>query len=213
MNILIVDDKMENLYMLEMILKSGGHTSVSAQNGAEALKKLKTERVDLIISDILMPEMDGYHFCLEVRRDHSLRALPFIFLTASYTEKKDEELALKMGADRFMVRPIEPAELLNAVDEVFSEVKGRGASQEVAAPAEDKDTYLLYNSRLVNKLEQKNQELEQEIAERRSRETGIMERVTGLADHYRLLAGRDGRVLDIEKEINSLMKELKWEKK
>ena len=164
MKILIVDDKPENLYLLEKVLKGGGHSAVSAKNSADALEKLKTTPVDMIISDILMPVMDGYQFCIKVRNNKALQNLPFILLTASYTEKKDEELALKIGADRFIVKPIESDILLKIIEDVAKEEKKRIGPKKPPVPEKEEAVYKLYSERLVNKLEQQILKLEQEEA-------------------------------------------------
>jgi len=108
MKLLIVDDKPENLYLVESILKANGHETISARNGAEALGFATKEKPDMIIADILMPVMDGYTLCRECKKDIRLQKIPFIFYTATYTDPKDEEFALSLGADRFVLKPQDP---------------------------------------------------------------------------------------------------------
>lgn len=207
MNILIVDDKPENLYMMDKILKSGGHSVVAAKNGREGLDKLKDNQVQCIVSDILMPEMDGYQFSLKVRSDQRLRNLPFIFLTATYTEKKDEELAMKTGADRFLASPVEPAVLLKTIDEVAAQAKTKKPKAPAAAENQE-ELCRLYNERLVNKLEQKNQELAQQVDERRRAQEELTSRIRELEIYNKVAVGRELKMIELEKEINSLLTEL-----
>jgi signal transduction histidine kinase len=163
MKILSVDDKVENLYLLDAMLRGAGcgYEVVSARNGVEALEKLDQEKFDLIISDILMPQMDGFELCHRVRLREDLRHIPFIFYTATYTEGKDEELGLRLGASRFIIKPVEPAEFLAIVRGVIQEYEG-GRLTPAPPPAETEEVLLkAYNGRLVRKLDHKVQELEQ----------------------------------------------------
>ena len=112
MKILIVDDIEENLYLLEVLLKGSGYEVVTAEDGVEALQKIKKETIGLIISDILMPRMDGFQFCRECKKDDSIKRIPFIFYTATYIDIKDEEFALSLGAEKFIVKPQKPEEFL-----------------------------------------------------------------------------------------------------
>jgi PAS domain S-box-containing protein len=163
MKILSVDDKVENLYLLESMLKGAGcgYEVVSAHNGLEALHKLDQEKFDLIISDILMPQMDGFELCRQVKQRHDLRHIPFIFYTATYTGKKDEEFGLRLGASRFIIKPVEPDDFLALLRGVIHDyAAGRIVSP--PPPAEKEEVLLkAYNQRLVEKLDKKVQELEQ----------------------------------------------------
>ncbi len=167
MNILIVDDKADNVYLLETILKAKGHIVASADNGAAALEKLRSQPFDLIISDILMPVMDGFQLCREVRADADLSHIPFIVYTATYTGPKDEEFAAKIGADRFIVKPCEPDRFISHIDEVMA---ASGKKKTAAPPPQEEEVLRLYNERLVRKLEDKMVQLEKEIAERKRSE-------------------------------------------
>lgn len=167
MKILVVDDMKENLYLLETLLIANGYEVVSATNGVEALEKLRSDSIDMIISDILMPKMDGFQLCRECKSDKTLKKLPFIFYTATYTEKKDEEFALNLGADRFIVKPMEPECFIKTIKGILRDFeKGQ---LPLKAPTRKKETVYLkeYSERLIRKLEHKMLELERENAERK----------------------------------------------
>ncbi len=98
--ILIADDNSENRYMLEVLLQRNGFETNTATNGREALEAARSRRPDLIVSDVLMPVMDGFALCKEWKADPDLRGVPFVFYSATYTEPKDIELGLSLGAER-----------------------------------------------------------------------------------------------------------------
>ena len=171
--ILIVDDKAENIHLLQAILEGNGYETISAQNGKEALEQLRKQPVDLIVSDILMPKMDGFQLCRECKTDEKLCKIPFIFYTATYTDKKDEEFALNLGADRFIVKPIESAELLKIIEDVLKESR-RGAISKAKKTIEKETVYLKeYSERLIRKLEDKNEQLQQELTDRKKAEAEL----------------------------------------
>jgi PAS domain S-box-containing protein len=161
MKILIVDDRKSERILLDLILKDAGYEVEEAVDGAEALEKLSVDSFDGIISDILMPVMDGFQFCREVKRNEKLRTLPFIFYSGTYTEEKDAELARDLGADRLLVKPTEPSALIKIVREVFESDRTRRATSALPA-VEDETTYFkLYNQRLIHQLEEKTTHLEE----------------------------------------------------
>jgi CheY-like chemotaxis protein len=112
MRILAVDDSRESLYLLETLLKGSGYEVGSAANAAEALEKLRAEGCDMAISDILMPFMDRFQLCMKLKEYDKLRAIPFILYTATCSDERDEELAWRLGADKFVRKPIDPGEFI-----------------------------------------------------------------------------------------------------
>ena len=173
MNVLIVDDQEENRYLLEAILKGNGHDVRSVGNGAEAMEQLKSDDIDLIISDILMPVMDGFELCRKVKADERLRHIPFIVYTATYTNLQDKEFAIKIGADRFIVKPCEPDVFMEAVQDVMSGVNSGNIA--LTPPAQEEEVLKLYNERLVKKLEQKMLQLEKETRALRQTQEALRE--------------------------------------
>jgi len=161
---LIVDDIYQNLYMLRVILESQGFQVSEAKNGKEALDAARKQPPDLVISDILMPEMDGFALIRAWRKDPELKHIPFIFYTATYTDESDKDFGLQLGADRFLVKPMEPKKILAEVGEVLD---ANRAGKEVAKPAESERELLSeYNKTIVRKLEKKMRELEREMVRR-----------------------------------------------
>jgi len=184
MTTLIVDDIAENLYLLVSLLKGDGHQAFSAANGAEALEILHSNPIDLIISDILMPKMDGFQLCKECKSDDNLKKIPFIFYTATYTDYSDEEFALKLGANRFIRKPIDPSEFLAIIRSVLQEVEsGKVDTSRKTGIPEEKEILKLYSERLVKKLENKMLELEGEVKKRKK----VEEELSKNEEKYRLL--------------------------
>src|ERR1700722_16984714 len=100
MKLLIVDDVASNRKLLRVMFEAEGHSTLEAADGVEELQIPAREKVDAVLSDILMPGMDGYRLCHEIRANEHLRDLPIVIYTATYTSLSDEKLALSMGADR-----------------------------------------------------------------------------------------------------------------
>jgi PAS domain S-box-containing protein len=158
--LLVVDDKEENLYLLKTLLEASGYRIDSARNGAEALAAAAGRAPDLVVSDILMPVMDGFTLCRRWKADEALRRIPFVFYTATYTDPGDERFALSLGADAFILKPAEPMDFLALIQEVI----GRAEHANAGPPPErsvGEDLLLKeYNVVLVRKLEEKVAELE-----------------------------------------------------
>jgi putative nucleotidyltransferase with HDIG domain len=178
--VLIVDDQEQNLYLLKTLLGGNGYQVLEAANGAEALALARTSPPDVIISDILMPVMDGFSLCLEWKKDTGLRNIPFVFYTATYTDPKDEEFALSLGAARFIVKPVETEEFISMLAQLLTEVESGTLAAPERALREEAAYYQMYNEALIRKLEDKmleldktNRALEEDIAGRKRAETEI----------------------------------------
>ena len=172
--VLIVDDSEDNLYYLRTLLGAYGYEVESAVHGAEALEKARHSPPGLVISDLLMPVMDGYTLLRHWRQDDNLKDVPFVVYTATYTSPEDETLAVNLGADAFIVKPKEPDEFMAAIGHVLSRVTGAGARSVHMPEASDQDIVKQYSAALVRKLEDKtiqletaNRALQQEIADRK----------------------------------------------
>ncbi len=189
--ILIVDDKEENLYFLQALLKGSGYEVDAAHHGIEALELARQNLPDLIIADILMPVMDGFALCREWKKDERLKQIPFVFYTATYTDERDREFALGLGAERFIVKPAEPDVLMGIIQETIQQAGKPPAAQgvpdadevlrsSVELPGEESIYLKQYNQTLIRKLEAKmeqleraNRELELDIASRKQMEEAL----------------------------------------
>lgn len=165
--ILVVDDESANRYLLEVVLRGAGYEVVSATNGAEALEAARAAPPALVISDILMPVMDGFVLCKEWKADGLLGTIPFLFYTATYTEEEDERFALSLGADHFLRKPLEPDALLAAVEEALG--GGKAAARPARTDLAAELAFLAaHDEALARKLQQKHEQLLQSERKYRS---------------------------------------------
>lgn len=115
MRILAVDDDRNNLKMLAFLLREEGYEVITADNGADALRMLDTQHPDLLILDIMMPQMDGFEVCKRVRQTMDV---PIVILSAK-GETVDKVTGLELGADDYLPKPFEPSELIARVKAVL----------------------------------------------------------------------------------------------
>jgi two-component sensor histidine kinase/CheY-like chemotaxis protein len=159
LKILIVDDIAANRYLVEAILRSEQFEFVSVINGIEALKKLRTDFFDLIISDLMMPKMDGFILLHECKKDPILKKIPFIIYTATFTEKNDIEFGLSLGAERYLIKPLDPTDFQHIIRETLKAVQGGSAAQCSPAMASEEGFLAEHGKRISRKLEKKIQKL------------------------------------------------------
>ena len=160
MKVLVVDDNKLARMMLTKLLVSNEYEVAEAADGVEALSVAKEFRPELIISDIMMPEMDGFELLREVKKDDELKDIPFVFYTAHFVSKEDEELAMSLGASRYFVKPKEPIDLLYDIEVVLREYEKGHLKSEKPVIETEEDYLKLYSKRLSQKLEEKYKKLE-----------------------------------------------------
>ncbi len=162
MKILIVEDDENSCLLLTTALEALGYETESAESGEFALRIMHQSLPDLVISDIMMPGMDGFELCRRIKADPQLNHIPLVFYTATYTDPEDRELALTLGASRFIVKPMEIAEFLNIITGILDEHKQRNLPVPKPSRKELSGLNKLHKLRLAHKLDDKIRLLEQE---------------------------------------------------
>ena len=164
MKVLIAEDDDNSRQLLVDLFQSKGDEVASFDNGLKALAHLHSHPVDLIVSDILMPEMDGYGLCRAVKQNVALQKIPFVFYTATYTSSQDERFAMSLGASAFLIKPMDLQSFLEVIAEVTKSdakhprtPKGRGLYR-VAPVKFDKQHTDLVRAKLDKKIVELNQE-------------------------------------------------------
>src|SRR5512144_122964 len=152
--ILVVEDVPNVLELLEVTLRFKGYPVITARNGPEALEKVASEHPALVITDILMPKMDGYSLAHRLRTDPETRLIPLIFLSATYVTPADKKFAVSLRAVRFIEKPIDTEEFLLTVAELLTQ-----GPDPVPEPLGEREFYLGYRERLEHKLRHKNTQI------------------------------------------------------
>lgn len=200
--VLIADDDPAGRYLLVSILTRAGYETLAAEDGTQALQMARAQQPDLIITDILMPGMDGYQLCREWRADPALSRIPFVFYSANYADAEDERFALSLGADRFIRKPIEPDALLTEVKYLLASGHTAGAEPGPAATADEAKVLREYNARLVSKMERQLVEVQkanQQLFEMMQGTVRAVAKLTEARDPY--TSGHQERVADLAAAI------------
>ncbi len=173
MNLLVVEDHPTHRKLARAAFEAEGHLVLEAANGLEALQILEREPVDAVVSDILMPRMDGFRLCHEIRKSEKLGSLPLLFYTATYRSAADRQLAEMVGADGYLLKPAPTRALLAAL----SEAQQKASQRKNPTTARPDESYVLeqYNDVLVRKLETRNSELQQAFSDLQSAHEQILE--------------------------------------
>ncbi len=118
--ILLVDDEPDFVETVEFFLSGSDYQVFVAKNGKEALEMVKTERPDLVVLDVMMPEMDGLEACKRLKNDPTTNSIPIIMLTAK-GRKEDVVDALAAGANSYIVKPFNLSELVERIEKALSD--------------------------------------------------------------------------------------------
>ncbi len=152
--ILVVEDVANIREFLAVTLRFKGYPVVTAANGTEALEHIANEKPSLVITDILMPKMDGYALVYHLRTNPKTSKIPVIFLSATYVTPEDKEFAMSLGAVRFLEKPVDTEELLLTIAETLTQGPQTGPK-----PLEQEHFYQGYRQRLLTKLRHKNAQI------------------------------------------------------
>ena len=167
--ILIVDDDPGSLFLLQSLLNANGLEAVTAGNGREALDMARRNPPHLIISDILMPVMDGYTLCREWKLDDALKSIPFVFYTGEYAKSRERALAMSLAPDLFILKPQEPHILIRLLYNLLEKTKPAGPK--ASDPLKEELNFLRkHDEILFSTLEKKMADLEKANEELREQE-------------------------------------------
>lgn len=207
MRILIVDDLDEARQVLRYLVENNGHEAIEAANGLDALTIAKSSPPDLIISDALMPIMDGFQFLRLIKQDPQLCVLPFIFYSSVYKEDQDVRLAMSLGANAYLLKPMDPNELWGRIEGVLASAK-QNSQNPTELIKEDAEYLKRYSEVVATKLEEKVRELENILEERNRAEERLYESKATLTTVF------DGMsdpliMLDVEQRIKRINKAAK----
>ena len=152
--LLVVEDNSDILRLLDTTLTFKGYRVVTARNGNEALEAIEKEHPTVIITDILMPQMDGFSLVHRLRLNPETRDIPVVFLSATYVTPEDKSFALTLGVIQFVEKPVNFDEFLPVIEKLVK--LGTTSTQ---TPLNETEFYTQYRKRLETKLIQKNTQI------------------------------------------------------
>lgn len=155
--LLLVEDDPDILKLLNTALTFKGYRVVTAHNGAEGLEIIQKQHPAIVIADIMMPKMDGFGLIHRLRIHHETRDIPVVFITATYVTREDHSFALRLGATRFLQKPLDLEKFLETITSLLSQ-----GLPTLIQPLSDFEFYVEYRKRLEAKLEEKNKQIARE---------------------------------------------------
>ena len=158
--LLLIDDHEESLSMARIMLKNAGFEVITAINGGEALEKIRKESPDVVVTDILMPVMDGFALCRELKKDDQLKHIPLIFISTTFVETADQEFGLSLGAEGFILKTQNVDTFIEQLKSLVE--KCTGPDYSIVVPDNLETSYQQAYSQALNRtLQKKIDELEQ----------------------------------------------------
>jgi DNA-binding response OmpR family regulator len=155
--LLIVEDDLDILKLLEAALTFKGYQVLTARNGEEGLELIQRKHPAIVIADIMMPKIDGFGLIHRLRIHPETRDIPVVFITATYVAREDRSFALKLGATRFLQKPLDLERFLGTITDLLKQ-----GLPTMIQPLSDFEFYLEYRKRLEAKLEDKNKQIARE---------------------------------------------------
>ncbi len=165
MKILVVDDSDDARLLLTTTLRAEGYAVEATASAEEALALAHQSPPQLIISDVLLPEMDGFALCRQIKQDSRLKAIPFVFYTATFVDPADARFARDLGASRYIIKPVSTDAFLSSIREVLEELHDDRLAIPEPRLLDEQELRSLHEQTLLRKLDRKVHELE---AERRA---------------------------------------------
>ena len=201
-HVLIVEDHEENRHLLKLLLEINGYRVSAEGNGLDALATARRDPPDVVVSDVLMPKMDGFALCRAWMQDSALRPIPFVFYSATYVRPDDEQFALALGAVRYLIKPLEADAFLAELRAVLQQWSGRVAPVP-ASPLGAAAIHALHESALERKLDDKMEQLEVANRKLRASEEKYRRIYDNLQDVY-VEISLDGTILEIGPQVATL---------
>jgi len=155
--LLIVEDDPDILKLLDATLTFRGYRVITAKNGKEALEAIHVKHPAIVITDIMMPTLDGFGLVHRIRINPETREIPVVFITATYVTREDREFALNIGATRFIQKPVDLEKFLATIAELMDQ-----ELPPVIKPFNEFDFYKEYRRRLQAKLDEKLKQIARE---------------------------------------------------
>lgn len=118
--ILMIDDNTDYLTLMTAVLGRAGYTLITARNGQEGLEKARAEKPDLILTDLMLPQLNGYEICSLLKQDLKYRRIPIVVWSATKLQDRDAKLARECGADAYLLKSVAPAALLQEIERMLA---------------------------------------------------------------------------------------------